>query len=380
MKILLDYIGFELKRFFSNTRLVIIFFISPILATAVFALITYQAPTGIKIGIVQPDKNDLSQQIAAAIKTDDTFIVRSVKDKTEGIEQFKTGKIKSLVVIDTNQTGGLVIIYQDPRYPEVQGVVGQHLAILLKDLIYKNTVEQIVSSVEPYISKISDAANNELISIKYEPITIASEEYLPHPIRYFDRFASGMIPLVIVLIFLLKAASSLSQDRENGVLERLFSTPASRRKLMLGKIFANVLIGLISVIAIVVMLKLAFGITLGSWLIVLLVAFLTAIVSVTMGILISAIVKDLPSTIQFSFYTFFMMVLTSEFFFAKENIYKYFKWVSDFNPLTYSISALRKVNLFNWGIREVWIELTALAAFAIIYTVIAIVLIERESK
>lgn len=545
MQALFEYIGFELKRFFKNIRLVMIFFISPLLATAVFALVTYQSPKDIDVGLYNGQKNDLSQQVENEIKSSDLLVVRDMPSTDDGIKLLKTGEIKTIIKIDIVDGAGSIKILEDPRYPEVQGNVKEEVADSIKSAIEKNVTDRAEAKAQKEYeslidqnfvkftdsilgnsaSPLSNAINTELernkvqtiadigdlvdqqtetkidtfkqalessltesidknfdnfavailqkipsgevasslqsdfakyktemvgqikatlygavenqmdefksqikadltdevgqkfgefksrlsvtnpsspiakaikgqvddfksdlknqdasIEIETEPISFESSEYLPKPIRYFDRYSSGAIPLVIVLIFLLKAATSLSQDRESGVLERLFSTPASRSKIMFAKIIANILIGFISVVAIVLMLKFAFGAALGNGLIVFLVAFLTAVVSVTLGILISVIVKDLPSSIQFAFYVFFLLVLTSEFFFASENIHPYFAYVTKLSPLTYSISALRKVNLFNWGFAEVWRELVALGAFAAVYTTIASILLNRESR
>ncbi len=545
MQALFEYIGFELKRFFKNIRLVMIFFISPLLATAVFALVTYQSPKDIDVGLYNGQKNDLSQQVENEIKSSDLLVVRDMSSADDGIKLLKTGEIKTIIKIDIVDGAGSIKILEDPRYPEVQGKVKEEVADSIESAITENVANKAESDAQAEYeslidrnfakftdsilgdsaSPLSTAINSELeknktqtiddintlvdqktqseidsfkqsledsltvsinenfgnfaavilkkipsgdiansmqgdfdsykaemiagiklalsgavegqmedfksqiksdltsevsekfesfksrlsvtnpaspiakairsqvnefkedlknqdasIKIDTEPVSFESSEYLPKTIRYFDRYSSGAIPLVIVLIFLLKATTSLSQDRESGVLERLFSTPASRSKIMFAKIIANILIGFISVVAIVLMLKFAFGAALGNGFIVFLVAFLTAIVSVTLGILISAIVKDLPSSIQFAFYTFFLLVLTSEFFFASENIHPYFAYVTKFSPLTYSISALRKVNLFNWGFAEDWRELVALGAFAAVYTTIASFLLNRESR
>jgi ABC-2 type transport system permease protein len=382
MNTLFDYIRFELKRFFSNKRLAVVFFIGPMLASAVFALITYQSPSSIRVGLNVKNQNALSQQLTDSIRQNKIFVISDLSSEAEGLQQFRTGQIKSFVVIDVNDGQGSITLTGDPRYPEVQGIVREQLTYAIKDILVQNSISFNLQEISQNLVSSNIDPTNILssIQIKTEPISFTSSDYAPKPTKYIDLVASGMIALVVVLIFLLKAATSLSQDRENGVLERLFSTPASRRKLMLGKIIANVIIGLISVIVIVLMLRFGFGAAMGNGAIVLLVAFLTAIVSVTMGILISAIVKDLTATIQFAFYTFFMMVLTSEFFFARENIQQYFQWISYANPLTYAISALRKVNLFNWGMQDIWRELVALSVFAVVYTVIAILLIERESK
>jgi ABC-2 type transport system permease protein len=380
--ILLDYIGFELKRFFGNKRLAVIFFIGPMLASAVFALITFQAPSSIRIGLNIKDANDLSQQISGAINQNKLLKVSYLSSEADGVQQFKTGALKAFVSVDVTNAQGSVTVTGDPRYPEIQDIVSNQVAYSIKDILVQNAISFNTAHISQELlnSSLNPAKILSQLQINTEPISYKSSNYAPKPTKYIDLVASGMIALVIALIFLLKAATSLSQDRENGVLERLFSTPASRRKLMLGKIIANVIIGLISVVVIVLMLRYGFGAAMGNGAIVLLIAFLTAIVSVTMGILISAIIKDLTATIQFTFYTFFVMVLTSEFFFARENIYKYFQWVSYANPLTYAISALRKVNLFNWGIHDIWRELLALSVFAMVYTVVAIVLIERESR
>lgn len=545
MQALFEYIGFELKRFFKNIRLVMIFFISPLLATAVFALVTYQSPKNIDVGLYNANANDLSELIAGEIRSSDLLVVKDIGSSENPIDLFKSGEVKTVVNIEVTDGVGSIKILEDPRYPEVQGKVKEEVSDSIKSAIEKNVTDRAEAKAQKEYeslidqnfvkftdsilgnsaSPLSNAINTELeknkvqtiadigalvdqqtetkidtfkqalessltesidknfdnfavailqkipsgevasslqsdfakyktemvgqikatlygavenqmdefksqikadltdevgkkfgefksrlsvanpsspiakaikgqvddfkndlknqdasIEIETEPISFESSEYLPKPIRYFDRYSSGAIPLVIVLIFLLKAATSLSQDRESGVLERLFSTPASRSKIMFAKIIANILIGFISVVAIVLMLKFAFGAALGNGLIVFLVAFLTAVVSVTLGILISVIVKDLPSSIQFAFYVFFLLVLTSEFFFASENIHPYFAYVTKLSPLTYSISALRKVNLFNWGFAEVWRELVALGAFAAVYTTIASFLLNRESR
>ncbi len=545
MKALFEYIGFELKRFFRNIRLVFIFFISPLLATAVFALVTYQSPKDIDVGLYNGQKNDLSQQIEDEIKKSDLLVIKNMESADDGIKLLKSGEIKTIINIDITNGAGSIKILEDPRYPEVQGKVKEEVADSIESAIKENTTSKAEDAAEKEYeslidqnfakftdsilgdsaSPLSTAINTELeenkrqtiedindlvdqkteveiesfrqslessltesinenfdnfssliltkipagevadsmqddfnayksemilqikstiagavetqmdefksqmkselttevnekfesfksrlsvtnptspiakaikgqvdefkddlknqnanIEIDAEPISFESSEYLPKPIRYFDRYSSGAIPLVIVLIFLLRATTSMSQDMESGVLERLFSTPASRSKIMFAKIISNILVGLISVAAIVLMLKFAFGAALGNGLIVFLVAFLTAIVSVTLGVLISAIVRDLPSSIQFAFYTFFLLVLTSEFFFASENIHPCFAYVTKISPLTYSVAALRKVNLFNWGFEEVWRELVVLVGFAAFYTTIASILLNRESR
>jgi len=546
MKTLLQYIGFELKRFFKNTKLVIIFLFSPLLATAVFALFAYQSPKDINIGLVNNYDNELSKKISTEIEENSLFIVHRASNAREGEAMLKKGTAKTVIMLDIKEDKGKVQIIEDPRYPEIQGKVKEEIADSIRNIIkdtitslakdtakaeYQETIDQkfteftdkilgkgpdaplsktidqeldkikedvvseITSKVDLEIEESIDASKNNLsaklsekissefdnfsstlitmlppgeiantiksqlaiyqqelvegieetistetssqmaefqenikqeliatvdkkfatyknrlspsnpespiykavekqvddfkielqeyevdIAINAEPIKMESEEYLPKDIKYFDRYSSGAIPLVIVLIFLLKAATSFSEDRESGVLERLFSTPASRFKVMMAKIISNVLIGIFSLIAIILMLRFAFDAAMGSWWLVFLISFIMAIVSVSMGLLISVITRDLPSSIQFAFYTFFMIVLSSEFFFASENIHPYFRYASKINPLTYAISALRKVNLFNWNIADIWVELAILIGFTIIYTTVAIILVNRESK
>lgn len=275
-----------------------------------------------------------------------------------------------------------ISVFQENIKEKLTSIVNQQFTIYKSRFSPTNPDSPIYKAISEEIDSFkNDLANEKIdISINAEPIKIESSDFTSKDINYFDRYASGAIPLVIVLIFLLKSATSFSQDRENGVLERLFSTPASRFKVMLAKILSNVLIGVISLIGIILMLKFVFSATLGSWWLVLLISVMTAIVSVAMGILISVITRDLASSIQFAFYTFFIIVLTSEFFFASENIYPPLRIISKINPVTYSVAALRKVNLFNWGISEIWTELLVLAGFAILYTIIALVVIDRDTK
>lgn len=237
-----------------------------------------------------------------------------------------------------------------------------------------------LKSVNAQIDDFNSQLKNEKIqlSIKTQPVEIEMKENTPGKLKYFDRYNPGVIPLIIVLICLTRAATSLAVDKEEGMIERMFTAPFTKGEIIISKLISNIIPGIIGVSLIIIASKFVFLNTMGNMGLIALVSFLTALTAVSLGLLISAFTNDLASSVQFSFYTFFVLFITSEFLFEQTNTLDQLKFLTKLNFLTYSIAALRKINLFGWGFSEVRTEILAIAAFAVVLSIAAIFVLHRK--
>jgi len=358
---------FELKKIFRNHWLVIILFLGSIFIVSLFGFVANHSPENIPLGIYKVRGNELTEEISANISASKLFNVQSIENIENGRDLIKDDKIKGFVAIDLSKNiyyEGQIRIIDDIRYPEIQATIR----------------EEILKRTNGSLTKNIQSIMNNQSSINLEPIKVETEANIGKEIKYFDRFASGVIVLVLLLICLQLTAVSISYERESGTFERLSTKPLGGHNIILGKFLANSLVGIIATILVTFSFWIFFKIALGNLWLVFLVECLVALIAVSIGILISVITYNVTTSIQVSFYAFFAFVITSQLFWTKENVHGAVKGIIALSPFTYAVEALKKINLYNWGWQEIRIDVLYLLVFLMLFTILSVLLLRKQVK
>ncbi|MFH0972071.1 MAG: ABC transporter permease [Candidatus Micrarchaeota archaeon] len=186
-----------------------------------------------------------------------------------------------------------------------------------------------------------------------------------------EPFVKGIIaPFVIfspLLLWCLPIIQSISYDRENKMLEALFSLPIKRRKIFLAKVFANFLFAAFAC-AIWLAVLAIFGLTVSDYMGVWAILSLISLLIISMNGLVSTIssnVKNatlaagIASTLVFSF-LFILSLLRINPYLAE------YSMISPVTYISYQVSGL--ASPFPWSIV---IILVLIAAAAIILSISA---------
>lgn len=97
------------------------------------------------------------------------------------------------------------------------------------------------------------------------------------------------------------------------------------------------------------------------------VSMLLLFTTLGLGLLVSLLVKTQQQAMMFaSFFLMMPFVLLSRFVFPIENMPPAIQRVTAIIPLKYYITALRGIFLKGTGIRELWPQIAALAAFGLV--------------
>ncbi|HHD16100.1 MAG TPA: ABC transporter permease, partial [Euryarchaeota archaeon] len=140
------------------------------------------------------------------------------------------------------------------------------------------------------------------------------------------------------------------------------------------------IIGMIQVGILMTIAILAFGIIVeGNILLAFLIASLLAVVSVSLGILLSSLAKREAQAIQFYPLIVLPGFLLSGVFWPIEAMPYWLRPVSYMVPVTYAVNGLRSVLLRGWGITDIWVELAMLLAFAIVFQFLAVITLRKTS-
>src|SRR5215510_539833 len=181
-----------------------------------------------------------------------------------------------------------------------------------------------------------------------------------------NLFVPGLMAFVLTIISSLMTAISLTREKETGTMEALLVSPLRPWEIIVGKVTPYLVIGFISVIAVLVEALLVFRVPLrGSVLLLLFEGALYILVSLSLGILISARTSSQRVAMMFALLgTMLPNILLSGFIFPLESMPAALQVISYVVPGRWFVTIARGIMLKGIGLTYVWRETLVLGAMA----------------
>ena len=181
-----------------------------------------------------------------------------------------------------------------------------------------------------------------------------------------NLFVPGLMAFVLTIISSLMTAISLTREKETGTMEALLVSPLRPWEIIVGKVTPYLAIGFISVVAVLVEALLVFHVPLrGSVLLLLFEGALYILVSLALGILISARTSSQRVAMMFALLgTMLPNILLSGFIFPLESMPAPLRAISYVVPGRWFVTIARGIMLKGIGLEYVWRETLFLAAMA----------------
>ena len=186
-----------------------------------------------------------------------------------------------------------------------------------------------------------------------------------------NLFVPGLMAFVLTIISSLMTAISLTREKETGTMEALLVSPLRPWEIIVGKVTPYLAIGFISVIAVLVEALLVFHVPLrGSVLLLLFEGALYILVSLSLGILISARTSSQRVAMMFALLgTMLPNILLSGFIFPLESMPAALQVISYAVPGRWFVTIARGIMLKGIGLTYVWRETLVLGAMATVLLV-----------
>jgi len=186
-----------------------------------------------------------------------------------------------------------------------------------------------------------------------------------------NLFVPGLMAFVLTIISSLMTAISLTREKETGTMEALLVSPLRPWEIIVGKVTPYLAIGFISVIAVLVEALLLFRVPLrGSVLLLLFEGALYILVSLSLGILISARTSSQRVAMMFALLgTMLPNILLSGFIFPLESMPAPLQLISYVVPGRWFVAIARGIMLKGIGVTYVWPQTLVLGAMAAVLLV-----------
>ena len=201
----------------------------------------------------------------------------------------------------------------------------------------------------------------------YEVLT----EYNPER-RTAVQVVPALIGVILNMTMVIFTAVAIVRERERGNLELLIATPIRSWELMAGKLAPYVLIGLVQTTLVLFVGARVFDVPInGSLLDLYLAAALFIAATLTLGLLISTLVKTQMQAFQLAFLTLLPSILLSGFVFPFDGMPRLAQWIAQVLPLTHFVEIIRGVLLRGAPLTAMSVPVAKLAAFLAIALAIA---------
>jgi ABC-2 type transport system permease protein len=181
-----------------------------------------------------------------------------------------------------------------------------------------------------------------------------------------NLFVPGLMAFVLTIISSLMTAISLTREKETGTMEALLVSPLRPWEIIVGKVTPYLAIGFVSVIAVLVEALLLFHVPLrGSVLLLLFEGALYILVSLSLGILISARTSSQRVAMMFALLgTMLPNILLSGFIFPLESMPAPLQFIAYVVPGRWFVAIARGIMLKGIGLTYVWPQTLILGAMA----------------
>jgi ABC-2 type transport system permease protein len=349
----------------------------------------------VMIGFIFPSSSSISNTPIALANNDPGSLGTSFVQQLETINN-QTGMMKLITAKDfddiktklqNSDVNGGIIIPENFSSNILAGKQGEIIVVIDQSNPQMSlTIESVLSKTVAMMGEQTAIHN---LNVTYQvSMTRASSMVTPYNVQfkgivpgapnYFQFVAPGIIAMVVMMALMTGLPHAISYEKDMGTLDGMLAAPISRLSIILGKVMAQTIRGMIQGFIILLLAVVLFGVVIeGSILLVIALIILTVFSFVGLGILITSFTDKEETATMVMMTIMFPMMFLSGVFFPLQQMPWYMQDLAHFLPLTYATTALRKVMVLGADIPAVGTEILILIAFGVILLAVAVPMFRR---
>ncbi len=368
------------KRIFrglkNDKRTVALMFLAPVVAVLVFGVAFSGDIKDVAVVVVNQDAGASAPGSNVTVSVADRIVanfdeevlkVDKVADIEEGVRRVEKGEAYAVIIFPEDFSQNIFMRMQDPSSSASTTIQ------VREDRSNVNVANAITKGVSDAVLKTMQEAGQE------SPVTVDTEDAIyAKGAKYIDFFVPGIMTFVVFFLTTLLTLISFVGERTSGNLERLQATPLRESEVVAGYTIAFGIIGMLQAIVLLTIGVTVFHIMIvGNIILAFVVIAVLAVVSLSLGILLSSLAKKEAQAVQFFPLIALPTFLLAGIFWPIEAIPQWLRPLSYAIPPTYAVDATRWVILRGWGFSRIWVDIVALCGFAAAFLGLAVFSLKR---
>jgi len=387
----------DLLDLWRSKMLLFFFILMPLLLMGMFGYIYPPVPksnpnTGsigtafpnLPISIVQMDDGQLANSVAAEFIQLSTeqhlFTVSESSSYQAARNQLILGNLKGIVLIPQGFSSALaagqpatVQVTVDETNPTTASVVQSEISAIF-NIIGSNVSAQNIRNMDG--DRVNPTFVTQPISVTQIPLITGLSSA-----SSFQFLAPGFMALTVITGSLQGVANAISREKEQGTMDGLLVSPIPHQSIILGKVAAQTVRGLIQGFLILGLSMLLFGVRIyGSPIIMVIVMVLGTASFVGVGIIMTAVAPDQETAQMMTMLLQFPMMFISGILFPVEQLPSWLQLIGKAFPLYYAADALRKVIILNAGMMAIIPDVLILLVYTFLTMTVALPLFEKAMR
>ncbi|MBL0146873.1 MAG: ABC transporter permease [Chitinophagaceae bacterium] len=313
-----------------------------------------------KIAVLDNSKDEATTSLIAEFSNSRYFDVeKNLVSYNQVQQEFKKGKIKLAVIFPQNFSRDL-----------------QHLNKAQVQLIADASDPNVANTLTAYANAIIADYQNSITNNRKLPYTINTEmRMLYNPqLKGAYNFVPGVMAMVLLLVCTMMTAITIVKEKEMGTMEIMLVSPMRPQIVVIAKAVPYLLLSIVNIITILLLSVFVLELPInGSITLLMLESILFTLVSLSLGLLISAAVASQQTAMFISLVALFLpTVMLSGFMFPIENMPLPLRTVSNIVPAKWYYIIVKSVMIKGLGIKDIWKETLVLTGMLIFFLTMAI--------
>jgi ABC-2 type transport system permease protein len=355
LKGLLQKEAFHILR---DRRTLIVLIALPVVQVVLFGFAIRTDIDGVRLAIVDAAPDYATMALRDRFASAGVFRTVSVVARAADLERlFQNGRAQQAIVFKPGFAADLargepaqIRIVTDATEPNTGSLLQAYAQAVIDG--YQRELSASATSSVARASRIVIAPD---VRVRFNPTRASSNLFVP-----------GLMAFVLTIVSSMMTAISITREKETGTMEAMLVSPLRPLEIIVGKVAPYLVIGFVSAIAIIVEARLVFRVPLrGSLLLLLFEAALFILVSLSLGILVSARTSSQRLAMMAALLgTMLPNVLLSGFIFPVESMPWLLRILSNIVPGRWFVAIARGIMLKGVGLAYVWQETLILGAMA----------------
>ncbi len=355
MKQFISFVKKEFYHIFRDRKTMLILLGMPIVQIIIFGFALTNEVKNSKFSVLDNAHDAASAALIQQLDASRYFELQSNLHSYQDIDDaFKKGDIKLAVVIPEHFADDL----QHQNKAQIQ---------LVADASDPNVANTLVN----YASAVILDYQGRLTQNKKLPYTIHTEiRMLYNPqLKGAYNFVPGVMAMVLLLVCTMMTAITIVKEKEMGTMEIMLVSPLQPLLIIIAKAIPYLLLSIVNIISILLLSVFVLDVPInGSIVLLMSESILFTIVSLTLGLLISAGAASQQTAMFISLIGMFLpTVMFSGFMFPVENMPKPLQVISNIVPAKWFYIIVRSVMIKGVGIEAIWKETLILLGMMVFF-------------
>lgn len=355
MKQFLSFVRKEFYHIFRDRKTMLILLGMPIVQIIIFGFALTNEVKNSKFAILDNAHDAAAASLIQQLDASQYFeLETTLHGYNEISDAFKKGQIKLAVVIPQHFSDDL--LHQNKA--QIQ---------LVADASDPNVANTLVN----YANAVIMDYQSRITQNKKLPYTINTEiRMLYNPqLKGAYNFVPGVMAMVLLLVCTMMTAITIVKEKEMGTMEIMLVSPLRPLKIIIAKAVPYLLLSVVNICSILLLSVFVLDVPInGSILLLVFESILFTVVSLSLGLLISAGAESQQTAMFISLIGMFLpTVMFSGFMFPIENMPKPMQVISNIVPAKWYYNIVKAVMIKGVGIQAIWKETLILMGMMVFF-------------